>query len=161
MCRQVCLGLDAAHQTGVIHRDVKPANILVGADDEVKIVDFGLAAVTREAENRLTRTGHLVGTPHYMAPELIRGEEADGRADLYSLGILMYEMLSGEPPYDGDNPMNILFRHLDGGATPLSRLVPDVAPALEQAVQHAMQLQPTDRPAGAADFLRELDEVAI
>jgi serine/threonine-protein kinase len=161
LCQQVCRGLDAAHQTGVIHRDVKPANILVGAGDEVKIVDFGLAAVTREAENRLTRTGHLVGTPHYMAPELIRGEEADDRADLYSLGVLMYEMLSGEPPYDGDNPMNILFRHLDGDATPLSRLAPDVAPALEQAIRHAMSLDPGDRPARAADFLRELDEVTF
>jgi serine/threonine-protein kinase len=161
LSRQICRGLVAAHAQGVIHRDVKPANVLVGANDHVKIVDFGLAAAMREAENRLTRTGHLVGTPHYMAPELIRGEEIDGRADLYSLGILMYEMLSGEPPYDGDNPMNILFRHLDGDARPLGQFVPGLPPELEWVVQHAMQLDPSVRPATAEDFLRELDGVAL
>jgi len=159
LSRQVCRGLRAAHAQGVIHRDVKPANVLVNAEEHVKIVDFGLAAVMREAENRLTRTGHLVGTPHYMAPELIRGEEIDGRADLYSLGVVMYEMLSGEPPYDGDNPMNILFRHLDGDAAPLNHLVPDVPPGLEAVVQHAMKLRPADRPATADDLLAELDRV--
>ncbi len=121
--RQIAQGLAAAHGQGIIHRDVKPANILVDECDRVKIVDFGLAAASREAENRLTRTGHLVGTPHYMAPELIRGEEVDGRADLYSLGIMMYEMISGKLPYDGDNPMNVLFRHLDGDAPPIGEVI--------------------------------------
>jgi serine/threonine-protein kinase len=161
LTRQLCRGLAAAHAQGVIHRDVKPANVLVGQDDHVKIVDFGLAAAMREAENRLTRTGHLVGTPHYMAPELIRGEEIDGRADLYSLGIIMYEMLSGDPPYDGENPMNILFRHLDGDARPIGEIVPGLPPELEWVVQHAMQLDPSVRPETAEDLLRELDGVAL
>jgi serine/threonine-protein kinase len=161
LARQICRGLSAAHAQGVIHRDVKPANVLVGRDDHVKIVDFGLAAAMREAENRLTRTGHLVGTPHYMAPELIRGEEIDGRADLYSLGIIMYEMLSGEPPYDGDNPMNILFRHLDGDAKPIGEVVQGLPTELEWVVQHAMQLDPSVRPETADDLLRELDGVAL
>jgi serine/threonine-protein kinase len=161
VCRQICLGLAAAHGEGVVHRDVKPANVLVGPGDQVKIVDFGLAAVMREAENRLTRTGHLVGTPHYMAPELIRGDEVDGRADIYSLGVLMYEMLSGEPPYDGDNPMNILFRHLDGDAVPLGRIVPDLPAAIERVVQAMMKLDPADRPATAGDLLHEFEQIEL
>jgi serine/threonine-protein kinase len=154
---QIAQGLAAAHDQGIIHRDVKPANILVDECDRVKIVDFGLAAATREAENRLTRTGHLVGTPHYMAPELIRGDEVDGRADLYSLGVMMYEMLSGSLPYDGDNPMNVLFRHLDGDAIPLTE-VTDVPPDLAALVMRLMSLEREDRFQSAhalADALHE------
>jgi serine/threonine-protein kinase len=149
--QQICAGLSAAHEVGIIHRDVKPANILVGEADRVKIVDFGLAAASREAENRLTRTGHLVGTPHYMAPEVIRGDQIDGRADLYSLAIMAYEMLSGRLPYDGDNPMNVLFRHLDGDAAPLAEIC-EVPPALSAAVMRGMAVNRDERPATAAEF---------
>jgi serine/threonine-protein kinase len=160
LAMQVCDGLGAAHDAGVIHRDVKPANVLVGAGDLVKIVDFGLAAATREAENRLTRTGHLVGTPHYMAPELIRGEEVGPAADLYSLGVLMYEMFTGKLPYDGDNPMNVLFRHLDGDAPPPTEIDPAIPESLSRVVMRAMAMSPSDRPAGARALLAELREVA-
>ncbi len=157
---QICEGLAAAHAEKIIHRDIKPANVLVGADDRVKIVDFGLAAATREAENRLTRTGHLVGTPHYMAPEVIRGEEIDVRADLYSLGIMMYEIFSGNLPYDGDNPMNVLFRHLDGDAPPLKELcsVPD---DLSDLVMRTMAVDRTERPPSADDLARSLRALAV
>ncbi len=156
---QVGEGLGAAHLQGIIHRDVKPANVLVDGTDRVKVVDFGLAAASREAENRLTRTGHLVGTPHYMAPEVIRGEEIDPRADLYSLGILMYEMFAGALPYDGDNPMNVLFRHLDGDAPPLSTVahVPD---ALSALVMRTMAPRRDDRPSNAAELVAELRAIA-
>jgi serine/threonine-protein kinase len=161
LARQICAGLAAAHEAGVIHRDIKPANVLVGADDLVKIVDFGLASVGRDVENRLTRTGHLVGTPHYMAPELIRGDTPGARADVYSFGVMMYEMFSGHLPYDGENAMNILFRHLDGDAAPLREVVPSLPEALGEVVMRAMQLDPDRRPASAALLLQELEQVAI
>jgi serine/threonine-protein kinase len=159
--KQVAAGLAAAHEVGVIHRDMKPANILVGEGDEVKIVDFGLASATYELGPRLTKTGHLVGTPHYMAPEVIRGEEVDGRADLYSVGIVMYEMLAGVPPYDGENAMNILFRHLDGGATPLGTIRTDLPKSLCVFVEGVMARDVENRPADAIAFARELDEVEL
>jgi serine/threonine-protein kinase len=158
LARQICAGLAAAHEAGVIHRDVKPANILVGAEDLVKIVDFGLASVGREVENRLTRTGHLVGTPHYMAPELIRGEPIGIKADIYSFGVMMYEMFSGKLPYDGENAMNILFRHLDGDAAALTDVVPSFPSALGEVVMRAMHLDPSRRPATAAELLVELEQ---
>ena len=157
---QVCDGLAAAHTEKIIHRDIKPANILVGGDDRVKIVDFGLAAATREAENRLTRTGHLVGTPHYMAPEVIRGEEIDERSDLYSLGIMMYEIFAGNLPYDGDNPMNVLFRHLDGDAPPLADLC-EVPADLGALVMSTMAVDRTDRPDTAAALAAALRALAL
>ena len=152
---QICAGLAAAHDQGIIHRDIKPANILVAEGDRVKVVDFGLAAASREAENRLTRTGHLVGTPHYMAPEVIRGEQIDARSDLYSLAIMMYEMLSGSLPYDGDNPMNVLFRHLDGDAPPLSQVcaMPEPVSAL---VARGMAVDRAERPQTATEFLEQV-----
>lgn len=155
---QICSGLAAAHEQGIIHRDIKPANILVNDQDRVKIVDFGLAAASREAENRLTRTGHLVGTPHYMAPEVIRGETIDGRADLYSLAIMMYEMLSGGLPYDGDNPMNVLFRHLDGDAPPLKDIC-SMADPLSSLVARGMAVSREERPQTATEFLEQLRAV--
>jgi len=158
---QICAGLSAAHEAGVIHRDVKPANVLVGEDDEVKIVDFGLASVGRDVENRLTRTGHLVGTPHYMAPELIRGEEVGAPADLYSFAVMMYEMFTGSVPYDGDNAMNILFRHLDGDAPPLRELVPDFPQELDRLVMRTMSVEPHNRPASAGELLTELEKVQL
>ncbi|MGQ0720617.1 MAG: serine/threonine-protein kinase, partial [Candidatus Eiseniibacteriota bacterium] len=146
---------------GVIHRDVKPANILVGAEDLVKIVDFGLASVGREVENRLTRTGHLVGTPHYMAPELIRGEPIGIKADIYSFGVMMYEMFAGKLPYDGENAMNILFRHLDGDAAQLTDVVPSFPQGLGEVVMRAMHLDPARRPTTAAELLLELEQAVV
>jgi serine/threonine-protein kinase len=157
---QICAGLAAAHEAGVIHRDVKPANVLVGEDDAVKLVDFGLASVGREMENRLTRTGHLVGTPHYMAPELIRGEEVGGRADIYSFGVMMYEMFCGQLPYDADNAMAILFRHLDGDATPLGKVLPGFPAELEAVVMRAMHVEREQRPESALALLELLQKAA-
>jgi serine/threonine-protein kinase len=158
---QVCAGLAGAHEAGVIHRDVKPANVLVGRDDEVKIVDFGLASVGRGVENRLTRTGHLVGTPHYMAPELIRGEEVGTSADIYSFAVMMYEMFAGRLPYDGENAMNILFRHLDGDAEPITTVVKGFPESLSHAVMRAMHVDPAQRPASAEELLHDLEAVKL
>jgi len=160
LAEQICAGLHAAHEAGVIHRDVKPANVLVGENDTVKLVDFGLASVGREMENRLTRTGHLVGTPHYMAPELIRGEKVGAGADVYSFGIMMYEMFSGQLPYDGDNAMAILFRHLDGDAKPLTEMIPGFPEELGRVVMGAMNVDRDQRPESAQVLLELLQKAA-
>ena len=161
ICKQICEGLAAAHDAGVTHRDIKPANVLIGENDIVKIVDFGLASVGREVENRLTRTGHLVGTPHYMAPELIRGEEINAQADLYSFGIMMYEMFSGKLPYDGDNPMNVLFRHLDGDAKPITDIQPGFPEALSLVIAKTMQRDKTARYENAMSLFSALDGLGL
>ncbi len=143
---QVCQGLAAAHEVGVIHRDIKPANILVGDGDMTKIVDFGLAAAQQSVGPRLTRSGYLIGTPEYMAPELIQNEPFDHRSDIYSIGIMMYEMLSGQRPYSGDTPVKILFQHLEGNAEPLAWLAPTLPPSLAALVMRAMARQVAARP---------------
>jgi serine/threonine protein kinase len=156
---QVCDALAAAHEKGVIHRDVKPGNVLVGQDDLVKLVDFGLAAVGQQMGSRLTKSGLLIGTPEYMAPEQISGQAVDGRADLYALGVLMYEMFSGTQPFAGENTVAILFQHLEGEVKPLSQVAPQVTPALERVVMSAMARNPDDRPATAVELRRLLINV--
>ena len=114
----ICRGMHAAHQVKIIHRDLKPPNVLISDAGVVKIVDFGLAAAVSDTVTRLTRTGALLGTPLYMAPEQVQNGKIDIRTDIYSLGVMMYEMFTGRPPYGGTNPMAILYQHLEGKATP-------------------------------------------
>jgi len=149
---QVCEGLAAAHIAGVIHRDVKPANILVGDDDTVKIVDFGLASARQHIGSRLTKSGLLVGTPEYMAPEQINGSPVDPRADLYSVGILLYELLAGKKPFTGETAVQVLFQHLEGGAEPIASIRDDVPPELEALVARAMAKEVEQRHPAAQDL---------
>ena len=153
---QVCEGLAAAHMAGVIHRDIKPANILVGDDDGVKIVDFGLASARQHIGSRLTKSGLLVGTPEYMAPEQINGSPIDPRADIYSVGILMYELLAGKKPFTGETAVQVLFQHLEGGAEPIANFRPDVTPELEALVAKAMAKEVGQRQASAQDLRDEI-----
>ena len=149
---QVSAGLAAAHDAGVVHRDIKPSNILIGAADQVKIVDFGLAWAHARVGSRLTSSGLLIGTPEYMAPELIQGDVADHRADIYSVGIMMYEMLSGKKPYASDNPVRILFQHLEGDLVPLRDLVPGLSPEVGALVERCMARDPEGRPADVREL---------
>ena len=100
----ICDGMAVAHQQGIIHRDLKPANVLINDDGLLKIVDFGVAAAQQEGDTQLTKTGYVIGSPKYMAPEQILGKKVDERADIYSLGVILYEMLTGEPPYTPRRP---------------------------------------------------------
>lgn len=153
---QIAAGLAAAHAGGIVHRDVKPANLLLGANDEAKIVDFGLASMAQTTGSRLTKSGILIGTPQYMAPEQITGDSIDGRTDLYSLGVVMYEALSGVQPVRGENAVSLLFQHLEGEVEPLRERAAEVPEALAELVMRCLSREPEGRPADAAEVERVL-----
>ncbi len=153
IAEQVLEGLVAAHAAGVLHRDIKPGNILVGDDDGVRLVDFGLASATQMGKSRLTQSGMLVGTPEYISPEQIRGTPLDERADLYSLGVVLYEVLSGKAPFQGTTPVNVLFQHLESTVPPLVSVAPHVPQDLSDLVMQTMAREPEARPASAAALL--------
>ncbi len=149
--KQICSGLEAAHQAGVIHRDLKPSNILVGERGAVKIIDFGLA--TMAMADGLTATGAILGTPHYMAPEQVRGKPVDVRTDIYALGALAYHLVCGRPPFSGDNAIAIGFAHLSEPPPPPRQIRRDVPENLEAAILAALAKAPEDRPSTARAFL--------
>jgi serine/threonine-protein kinase len=151
----ICCGMSAAHQVGVVHRDLKPQNILLHDSGLLKVVDFGLAAVTR-ADARLTKTGILLGTPTYMAPEQVRARTIDARTDIYSLGVIMYEVFTGKPPYVADDPMAVLFQHVEGSPTPPRQLRPDMPPGLEAIILKAMWVDPAQRFQTMDDLRRSI-----
>jgi serine/threonine-protein kinase len=154
-------GVAVAHAAGIVHRDLKPANILVNGEGLLKIVDFGLAAAMSHSNSRVTKTGHMVGTPSYMAPEQVRGLPVDQRTDLYALGVIMYELFTGVLPYTADNPMAVLYQHLEGAkAAPRSRN-PDIAPQLEGVILKAMAVDADQRYASAADMLCDVEHLML
>ncbi len=152
---QACRGLDYAHRGGVVHRDVKPGNLLVSDSDVVKLADFGIARATDQSS--ITQVGSVLGTAAYLAPEQARGEEAGPRADLYSLGVVTYQLLSGRLPYEANSLSELTLKQQRESPTPLSELNPHVPPQLSQAVALALALEPGGRPADAlvyADAIR-------
>ncbi len=155
---QVLQGLACAHELGIYHRDIKPGNILVGTDDDIKIVDFGLASVGHSTRSRLTQSGILIGTPEYISPEQITGKAIDGRADLYSLGCLMYYMLSGVEPFSGDTAVQIIFQHIEGEAKVLAG-VAAVPQALSDYVMRLLSKDPDQRPSSSLEMLLDLERL--
>jgi eukaryotic-like serine/threonine-protein kinase len=133
---QICDGLAFAHAKGVVHRDIKPANIHIQPDGKVKIMDFGLA---RLGESEMTATGMILGTPHYMSPEQVRGEKADARSDVFSLGAVFYELLAHHKAFDADSMHSILFQVLEHQPEPLRKWAPDLPPRLVQVVEKALE----------------------
>ncbi len=157
--RQVCVALDEAHKGGVIHRDIKPENILVETTPggfHVKVLDFGIVALRDHAHGRLTQTGTVVGTPHYMSPEQCMGIELDGRSDIYSLGIVLFEMLTGDVPFDSPTPTAIVIQHVNQAPPPLRAMNPKISPAMEAVVLHAMDKRREARPRTADELASEL-----
>ncbi|HEX4964995.1 MAG TPA: protein kinase [Thermoanaerobaculia bacterium] len=143
VAQQIARGLSKAHRHGIVHRDIKPANLIVTSDGVVKILDFGLAKLAGSAA--LTRTGSSVGTPAYMSPEQARGEEVDHRADLWSLGIVLYEMVAGRRPFRGEHEQAVLYSLLNESPRPLHELRPEAPPELERIVAGLLAKDPGDR----------------
>ena len=156
----ICKGLGVAHQINVVHRDIKPANILVNDKDVVKVVDFGLAAAASEGgseTSRITKSGILVGTPTYMAPEQVRGRAIDTRTDIYSLGIVMYEMFTGQPPYKDKDHMATLFKHVEGKAAPAIEKNPEISEELNRIIMRSIHVDPTLRYQTVTELQRDLE----
>ncbi|MBT2228858.1 Stk1 family PASTA domain-containing Ser/Thr kinase [Nonomuraea sp. NEAU-A123] len=147
----VLAALGAAHQAGMVHRDVKPENVLLTDDGRVKVVDFGLARAI-EATNQ-TRTGVMIGTIGYMSPEQVMTGGADVRSDVYAAGIMLFELVTGQQPYDGETPMSVAYRHVHDTVPPPSSVVPEVPPLIDTLVRHATARAPDDRPADATAML--------
>ncbi|HYV16473.1 MAG TPA: protein kinase [Conexibacter sp.] len=145
---QACRGLDYAHRNGVVHRDVKPGNLLVTDDGAVKLADFGIAKATEQSS--ITQVGSVLGTASYLAPEQARGEEAGPRADLYSLGVVAYQLLCGRLPYEATSLSELALKQQREAPLPLEQLEPAVDPSLAQAVALALAIDPEGRPESAA-----------
>jgi serine/threonine-protein kinase len=155
--RQILSALRFAHRHGIVHRDIKPHNVLVDAEGRVKVTDFGIA---RAGTSQMTETGSIVGTAQYLSPEQARGGEVDPRSDLYSLGVVLYELLTGKTPFDGETPVEIAMKHLSNAPKPPSKLRPDVTPELDKVVLRALAKNPDDRYQSADEMEADLERVA-
>jgi hypothetical protein len=153
-------GLAAAHELGLVHRDVKPDNILVGDDGAVKVVDFGLAREQRPAVSGASCPDGVVGTPHFMSPEQAQGFPVDARGDLYSLGATWYCLLAGRPPFAGESAFEIMLQHISADPPDLARLRPDVPAVHLRLIRRALAKKPADRFQSAADLVAELERLA-
>ena len=152
---QIAKALEHAHSRGIVHRDIKPHNVMVLKNGAVKVADFGIAQVTSASS---TLTTEALGSIHYISPEQAKGGRVDNRSDLYSLGVVMYEMIAGRVPYDGDSPVNIAIQHINGGAQKPSQYNPNTPEGLEQIILKAMALAPRDRYLTATAMLYDMDE---
>ncbi len=141
----IATGMIVAHQVGIVHRDLKPANILINDEGLLKIVDFGVAAAHREGDTQLTKTGYVIGSPKYMAPEQILGKRVDEKADVYSVGVIMYEMLTGIPPYSRGDHMSVMYQHVQGKARVPQEINPQLPPGLSDLVIKAMSVDKARR----------------
>ena len=152
---QIAKGLEHAHSRGIVHRDIKPHNVMVLKNGSVKVMDFGIAQVMNKSS---TLTKEALGSVHYISPEQAKGSFTDSRSDIYSLGVVMFEMMTGRPPYDGDSPVAVAIQHINGGAPMPSSLNPSIPAGMEQIIMKAMALEPKDRYSSATDLLNDLEE---
>ena len=153
---ELCQGVAYCHEQGVFHRDLKPENILITPPQDVTIIDFGIALL--RGARRITWAGlsSTVGTPDYMAPEQVQGKRGDARTDIYSLGAIGYEMLCGQPPFGGDNPLAVMGQHLYGSIQPLIELNATVPPLLDRVIQKALRRLPEERYQTVEEFRQAL-----
>ena len=158
IAHDVALGLGAAHRRSIVHRDVKPQNILVGRDGSIELTDFGIASVYKDINaERLTTTGMTLGTVQYYAPEQAQGEIVSPAADVYALGIVMYEMLTGRTPFDGDTPVAVAMQHIQDTPVPPSQLNPNIPPALEEIILRCLEKVPEMRYRDGSTLARALE----
>lgn len=152
---QICKALEHAHSRGIVHRDIKPHNIMILKDGSVKVADFGIARMTT-SQNTLTR--EALGSVHYISPEQAKGGKVDCRSDLYSLGVVMYEMMTAKPPFDGESPVAVAIQHINGTAQKPREMNPDIPVGLEQITMRAMKADANDRYSNATEMLNDLEE---
>jgi serine/threonine-protein kinase len=154
---RVCDALEYIHSQGVVHRDLKPENIMVDADDRIKLIDFGIAGA--EGSRRLTfaKLSNVMGTPDYISPEQVKGKRGDGRSDIYAMGVMLYEMLTGKMPFSGPNAFATMNERLLNNPVPPRELDPEISPELQEIIYRAMEREPKNRYAHAREFAWDLE----
>src|SRR6201992_1571686 len=161
----VLRALEYSHQAGIVHRDIKPGNVMVTRNGDIKVMDFGIARAMNDAQATMTQTAQVIGTAQYLSPEQARGERVDARSDLYSTGCLMYELLTGRPPFTGDSPVAIAYQHVRETPVPPSRIDPSLPPWADSIVLKAMAKDPADRYQSAdemrMDVQRAMNDIAV
>ncbi len=157
LARQMCEALDAAHAEGVVHRDFKPHNVLVGNNDQVYVSDFGLATSFETAKMGMTRTGAFVGTPRYMSPEQVEGKQVDNRTDLYSFGLVFYEMVCGEVPFAGDSTWQVMYQRVKDAPKNVKLVNPNVPDNVADIIMHCLEREPAERYQSAKEIIAHID----
>ena len=153
----VLSAIDYSHRNGIIHRDIKPANVMLTPSGQVKVMDFGIARAIADTSSAMTQTAAVIGTAQYLSPEQARGETVDARSDIYSTGCLMYELLTGRPPFIGDSPVSVAYQHVREEARPPSQLNPDVSTTIDNIVAKSLAKRVEDRYQSAADMRKDID----
>ena len=155
----ILAALDYSHQRGIVHRDIKPANVMITNKGDVKVMDFGIARAMDDLGATLTSTWNVVGTAQYLSPEQALGEIADAPTDIYSTGCLLFELLTGRPPYTGETPVSIAYQHVSGVLTPARQLQPDLPESVEVLLTVALAKKPEDRYVSASAMLEDINKI--